>query len=135
MKRELEIEECEGVLDLDQIGHLDFLILKPYYITWLQELEDVGERGIRPEMRELDIDEGDEVPEHGCTHHGKKSRSSVSVSSEVASPPAQKSDVKLSVFQTCHATTACLPVLRRGTDASVINTPHLFDLRNNQMSH
>jgi len=37
MKRELEIEECEDVLDLDQIGHSDFLILKPCYITRLQE--------------------------------------------------------------------------------------------------
>jgi len=77
MKRELEIEECEGVLDLDQIRHSDFLILKPCYITWLQESEDVGERGIRPEIRELDVDEGDEVPECGCTRRGKKSRSGV----------------------------------------------------------
>jgi len=42
MKRELEIEECEGILDLVQIRRSDFLILKPCYITWLQELEDVG---------------------------------------------------------------------------------------------
>ena len=27
-------------------------------------------------MRELDVDEGNEIPECGCTHHGKKSRSS-----------------------------------------------------------
>ena len=75
MKRELEIEECEDVLDLDQIGHSDFLILKPCYITRLQESEDVGERRIRPEIRELDVDEGDEVPERGCKCCGKKSRS------------------------------------------------------------
>jgi len=59
MKRELEVKEREGVLDLDQIGHSDFLILKPCYTMWLQESEDVDERGIRPEIRELNIDEGD----------------------------------------------------------------------------
>jgi len=75
MKRELEIEECEGILDLDQIGHLDFLILKPCYITRFQESEDVDERGIRPEIGELDIDEGNGVPERGCTCCAKKSRS------------------------------------------------------------
>ena len=42
MKRELEIEEREGILNLDQIGHSDFLILKPCYITRLQESEDIG---------------------------------------------------------------------------------------------
>ena len=38
----LDEEEHEGILDLVQIRHLDFLILKPCYITRLQELEDVG---------------------------------------------------------------------------------------------
>jgi len=42
MKKGLEIEECESILDLDQIRHLDFLILKPCYTMRLQESEDVG---------------------------------------------------------------------------------------------
>ena len=42
MKRELEKEEHEGILNLVQIGCSDFLILKPCYIMRLQESEDVG---------------------------------------------------------------------------------------------